>query len=389
MSPTMKIGIVGFGLRAGLWRYAHSPADGYEVTIVCDISERGRRDAADRIPSARITDDLGDLLSAGLDAVLVLTPDHAHAPVAIACLEAGIPTFCEKPLATTIEDADAILSAAARNRARLYVGHNMRHMPAMRAMKDIIDSGRIGDVKAVWCRHFVGHGGDYYFKDWHADRRKSTGLLLQKGAHDIDVIHWLAGSYTRATAAMGALTVYGDVDDRADNSDKRMGDWFDVGTWPAEEQTGLNETIDVEDISQVNMTLHNGTLASYEQCHFTPDYWRNYTVIGTRGRLENFGDGDGDEVGIWDRRHNASAPPDETVVVSGGDGGHGGADPLLIAEFLRFARDGGPTETSPVAAREAVAVGYQATASLREGGSALPVPPLDPEVADYFARGQV
>ncbi|RAG62264.1 gfo/Idh/MocA family oxidoreductase, partial [Burkholderia multivorans] len=84
---------------------------------------------------------------------------------------------CEKPLATTIEDADAILTAAARNRARLYVGHNMRHMPAMRTMKDIIDSGRIGEVKAVWCRHFVGHGGDYYFKDWHADRRKSTGLL--------------------------------------------------------------------------------------------------------------------------------------------------------------------------------------------------------------------
>ncbi|RAD51096.1 gfo/Idh/MocA family oxidoreductase, partial [Burkholderia multivorans] len=105
----MKIGIVGFGLRAGLWRYAHSPADGHEVTIICDISERGRRDAADRIPTAAITDDLGDVLSAGLDAVLVLTPDHAHAPVAIACLEAGIPTFCEKPLATTIEDADAIL----------------------------------------------------------------------------------------------------------------------------------------------------------------------------------------------------------------------------------------------------------------------------------------
>ncbi|RAE38491.1 gfo/Idh/MocA family oxidoreductase, partial [Burkholderia multivorans] len=85
---------------------------------------------------------------------------------------------------------------------------------------------------------------------------------------------------------------------------------------------GLNETIDVEDISQVNMTLRSGALASYEQCHFTPDYWRNYTVIGTRGRIENFGDGDGDEIGIWDRRHYGSAPPDETVVVSGGDGGH-------------------------------------------------------------------
>ena len=53
--------------------------------------------------------------------------------------------------------------------------------------------GHIGEVKAGWCRHFVGWGGDFYFKDWHADRTKSTGLLLQKGAHDIDVLHWLCG----------------------------------------------------------------------------------------------------------------------------------------------------------------------------------------------------
>lgn len=389
MSTSMKIGIVGFGLRAGLWRYAHAPADGHEVTIVCDVSERGRRDARAKIPSATVTDDLDELIASGVDAVLVLTPDHHHAPVAIACLEAGIPTFCEKPLATTIEDADAILTAAATHRARLYVGHNMRHMPAMRTLKDIIDSGRIGEVKAVWCRHFVGHGGDYYFKDWHAERSKSTGLLLQKGAHDIDIIHWLAGSFTHAAAAMGALAVYGDLTDRTDNSEKRMGEWFDLSNWPPSAQTGLNEVVDVEDISQVNMILRSGALASYEQCHFTPDYWRNYTVIGTRGRIENFGDGDGDEVGIWDRRHYGSAPPDETVVIAGGDGGHGGADPLLIAEFLRFARAGGPTETSPVAAREAVAAGYQATMSLREGGSALRVPPLDPAVAAYFADGQV
>lgn len=384
----MRIGIVGFGLRASLTRYAHAPENGHEVTIVCDISERGRRDAAARLPGVTVTDSLGELLSAGIDAVLVLTPDFAHAPVAIACLEAGIPTFCEKPLATTIEDADAILAAAARTRTRLYVGHNMRHMPAMRTMKDIIDSGRIGQVKAVWCRHFVGNGGDYYFKDWHADRSKSTGLLLQKGAHDIDVIHWLAGAFTRSTAAMGALTVYGDIADRADNSDRRMGEWFDVGTWPPETQTGLSEVIDVEDVSQVNMTLRNGVLASYEQCHFTPDYWRNYTVIGTRGRIENFGDDDGDAIGIWDRRHDGSAPPDETVRVAGEQGGHGGADPNLIGEFLRFARDGGTTETSPVAAREAVAVGFQATESLRGGGSALPIPQLDPAIVDYFERGQ-
>lgn len=56
-------------------------------------------------------------------------------------------------------------------------------------MKELIDAGAIGEVKTIWCRHFVGNGGDYYFKDWHAERKNTTSLLLQKGAHDIDVIH--------------------------------------------------------------------------------------------------------------------------------------------------------------------------------------------------------
>ena len=89
-----------------------------------------------------------------------------------------------------------MLQAAYESGARLYVGHNMRHMPVVQTMRQLIQDGAIGDVKAIWCRHFVGHGGDFYFKDWHADRRRTTSLLLQKGAHDIDVMHWLADGYT-------------------------------------------------------------------------------------------------------------------------------------------------------------------------------------------------
>lgn len=63
------------------------------------------------------------------------------------------------------------------------MGHNMRHMQFVLKMKSLIDEGRIGTVKTAWCRHFVGHGGDFYLKDWHSERRYSTGLLLQKGAH--------------------------------------------------------------------------------------------------------------------------------------------------------------------------------------------------------------
>ncbi|MFP3670744.1 Gfo/Idh/MocA family oxidoreductase, partial [Priestia sp. SIMBA_032] len=85
------------------------------------------------------------------DAVMVLTPDDRHAAVAIPALEAGLAVFCEKPLAISIDDCDRILAAAQRTGSRLYVGHNMRHMPVITLMRRLIQEGRIGDVKAVWC----------------------------------------------------------------------------------------------------------------------------------------------------------------------------------------------------------------------------------------------
>ncbi len=73
-------------------------------------------------------------------------------------------------------------------------------MDVVRTLRRVIQEGRIGEVKAViWCRHFVGNGGDYYFKDWHADRSRTTGLLLQKAAHDIDVMD---GCPTRCPRAL-------------------------------------------------------------------------------------------------------------------------------------------------------------------------------------------
>ncbi|WP_431278398.1 Gfo/Idh/MocA family protein [Leifsonia poae] len=384
----LRIGAVGFGNRGELAREAHRPGGGAEIVAVCDVSERSRAEARGAFPGAFVTGSLDELLASELDAVMVLTPDDQHAATAIPALEAGLAVFCEKPLAISIDDCGRILEAAHRTGSRLYVGHNMRHMPVIRLMRSLIQDGRIGEVKAVWCRHFVGNGGDYYFKDWHADRSKSLGLLLQKGAHDIDVIHWLAGAYSTRVQAIGALSVYGAIDDHRDRSGERAEEWFSLDNWPPTAAEGLNPIVDVEDISQMNMVLANGALASYQQCHFTPDYWRNYTVIGTEGRIENFGDESGAEVRLWNRRHPSAAPADETFIVPEAEGGHGGADGRLVSEFLAFVRDGGATETSPIAARNAVAAGVVATASLRGDGCALPVPALPPELVGYFHGGQ-
>ena len=129
----------------------------------------------------------------------------------------------------------------------------------------------------------------------------------------------------------------------------------------------------------VLMELDSGALASYQQCHFTPDAWRNYTVIGTLGRIENFGDLPGSAtVRMWTRRSDAFSQPDEEYVVPGNAEAHGGADPRIVAEFLECLRTGKNPEISPLAARNAVAAGYWATASLRAGGQPMNVPRFQP-----------
>ncbi len=135
------------------------------------------------------------------------------------------------------------------------------------------------------------------------------------------------------------------------------------------------------------MRLDNGVLVSYQQCHYTPDAWRNYTVIGSEGRIENFGDGIGDDscVRLWNTRSDRYNPEGDRVFrLDQKTGGHGGGDPSIVAEFLRYVRQGGAIKTSPVAARYSVAAGCMATESLRNGSLPMVVPPLSGDLRDYF-----
>lgn len=383
---TLRIGVVGAGGRATLACHVFD----HDATIVAAADPHP--DAATRVArlgeGIEVVKDHHHLIDFGIDAAFVTSPDDTHAAITIDLLRAHVPVFLEKPLAITIPDADEVLSTAYETRTRLYVGHNMRHMHVVQIMRELISEGAVGEVKAIWCRHFVGHGGDFYFKDWHAEREHGTGLLLQKGSHDIDVIHWLADSVTREVAAIGDLMVYGSNPHRGDNSSLLAGDWLDTAVYPPEELRNLNPVIDVEDVSMMLMRLDSGVLASYQQCHFTPDYWRNYTVIGTKGRLENFGDGEGGIVKLWNRRSGYRAEADAEYPIIGDDNGHRDADALTVAEFLRFIREGGPTETNPLSARDAVAAGIAATDSLRNGSQPRRVPAVADKIASYFLAHQ-
>jgi len=380
----LRIGVIGCGGRGALAEHAHKPEEGVRLVAATDVVQESL-DAFDAKygPDCFLTKDYRELVARDdIDAVFVTTPDFLHEECAVAALEAGKSIYLEKPMAITVEGCDRILETAVRLKRKVYVGHNMRHMDFTKRMRDLIRAGAIGKVKVGWCRHFVGYGGDAYFKDWHAERSKSTSLLLQKGSHDIDILHWLCGGYTKRVNAMGGLTLYDRITDRHPPEERGNASWR-LENWPPLSQKGLNPVIDVEDVSMMQMQFDNGVFASYQQCHYTPDGWRNYTIIGTEGRIENFGS---TVVRLWNRRTHYNPYGDEQVFIPNIGGMHAGADPRIVDEFVRYVRDDVKITTSAVAARQAVAAGCMAAESLRNGGVPKEVPPLREDIVSYFRK---
>ena len=377
MDTQLRIGMIGVGGRGGLWRHWHQPAGRSVVVAGADISSAAldafRHHHGD---TPYTTMDYRELLARDdIDAIAVASPDYYHEEHAVAALEAGKHVFCEKPLAITIEGCDRILKAWHNVGTRLMVGFNMRYMNIFRIMKEIVDSGAIGEMKAVWVRHFVGFGSDFYYHDWHATRQNSTSLLLQKGSHDIDMIHWIAGRYTKRTSVFGGLDFFGgdkpndltcpECPERETCTEALAGPRV---------QCVFRQEVDVEDNHVMIMELEGGIKAAYLQCHFTPDYHRNYTFIGTEGRVEN----SEPEMKVWvkTRRSNSWRElADRTYDVKAAAGGHGGADPVICKDFVEMCLDGKEPIATPVAGRMSVAAGVCAAQSLRQGGVPVDVPP--------------
>jgi len=373
----LRIGMIGVTGRGGLWRHWHQPQGRSVVVGGADIRPAALEAFAhEHGGNPFTTTDYRELLARDdIDAIAVTTPDYMHEEHAIAALEAGKHVFCEKPLAITIEGCDRILQTWRRSGQRLMVGFNMRYMNIFRTMKEIVDSGVIGEIKAVWVRHFVGRGGEFYFHDWHARRDNTTSLLLQKGSHDIDMIHWITGRYTVRTAAFGGLDYFGgdkpnDLTCPACPERETCVEFYNSRR---RNQCAFREEVDVEDNQVMIMELEGGIKGAYLQCHFTPDYHRNYVFIGTEGRVEN----SEPEMKVWvkTRRSNTYRElADRTYHVKPAAGGHGGADPVICADFVAMCLDGKEPVATPLAGRMSVAAGVCAARSLRNGGIPIDVP---------------
>ena len=139
-------------------------------------------------------------------AVSVCAANFAHAELTIAALNAGKHVLCEKPMATTLAECEAMVEAAKKNGKYLMIGHNQRLAKAHATAKELIDGGLIGDI--VTFRTTFGHGGpetwsvDPGLNTWFFDKKRAAmGAMADLGIHKTDLIHFLTSQQVIRTTA--------------------------------------------------------------------------------------------------------------------------------------------------------------------------------------------
>ena len=182
---TVRVGVVGTGMigRDHVLRLSNVLA-GAEVVAVTDVDPHIAAAAVADLPRAVVHPDGQALVEApDVDAVIVASWGPTHEEYVLACLAAGKPVFCEKPLATSQEACRRILDAeVAVGRRLVQVGFMRRYDPAYRAMKDVVTSGAIGAPLLVHSRHRNPSVPSHYEREM---------AITDSAVHDFDIVRWL------------------------------------------------------------------------------------------------------------------------------------------------------------------------------------------------------
>jgi predicted dehydrogenase len=200
----LRIGVAGLGYWGPNLARNFAAIPGCELAWCCDGSTAARERAGALFPGARLTDDLGDLLAdPELDAVALATPVPTHADLAARVLTAGKHCFVEKPLAQSVADAELAVRAAQESGRLLMVGHLLEYHPGVQKLKQLTDSGELGD------EIYYIYGNRLNLGKLRADEN----ALWSLGAHDVSVVLHLAGEEPWETAAHGESYVRDGVED--------------------------------------------------------------------------------------------------------------------------------------------------------------------------------
>lgn len=194
MTRPVRIALIGAGEIGAVHAHAHAATPGNELAAIYDIHPE---------QAARLAEQVGAGVASSLEAVLddpsiegvdICVPNHLHRDLAVRALEAGKHVLCEKPIALTLQDADAMLAAAERSQRFLMIGHMLRFWPEYVLAKRAIEDGRIGDLLLMSGRRMVSLlAGTPGADGWRHDPDRSGGAVLDMQIHDLDVFCWMLG----------------------------------------------------------------------------------------------------------------------------------------------------------------------------------------------------
>jgi predicted dehydrogenase len=242
----VRIGVVGLGYWGPNIARNFAEIQGCELVWCCDTSSPALERMAERFPGVQLTQDLDQLLSdPAVDAVAVSTPVVTHAELTFRVLEAGKHCFVEKPLAQSVADAERAVQAARDSDRVLMVGHLLEYHPGVQLLKQLSDSGELGE------RIYYIYGNRLNLGKLRADEN----ALWSLGAHDVSVVLHLAGEEPVEAVAHGASYV-------------RQG---------------------VEDVAFCFLRFESGLCAHLHLSWLDPHKERRFTVVGSR-RMATFDD---------------------------------------------------------------------------------------------------
>jgi predicted dehydrogenase len=212
VSDEVRVLLAGAG-RAGFVHGRHfaGRVPGGRLVAVADPSEQARRRAATELGCEKTFDDpVAGARDEGVDAVVVASPTDAHAEIAVAALEAGKHVLCEKPLASSLDEAHQIEEAARSSAGRFVMAFMRRFDQGFRRAADRIMSGDIGEPVLV---RATGRGPGLP-PEWAWDTTRSGGLVAEVNSHDLDTIRWLSGQEFSAVYAVGRAAKRPDIAER-------------------------------------------------------------------------------------------------------------------------------------------------------------------------------
>jgi predicted dehydrogenase len=199
-APDVRVGMIGYGAIGHEHALAVGAVPGLTMTAVADLSPQRLAVAQQVAPGARTTTEALALLDdAEVDLVVVSTPPNTHAAWASRALAAGKHVVLEKPMALTSAECDGVISQAAEAGRLVVVYQNRRFDPDYRALRGVVQAGRLGEVFHL--ESFVG-GYGHPCNYWHSDAAVSGGAIFDWGSHVLDqVLDLMPGEVQHVTAA--------------------------------------------------------------------------------------------------------------------------------------------------------------------------------------------